>query len=152
MSIRPARTIVMLPSTTLTTTGTGSAVINIEGYTAVILRLTSTTVTGTSPTLNMRIQQGVKDDNGATAAGEQPPAGATTTWNDYAAFTQQTAAAVHYIRIVAGGSVAGAASAGAQAAGTTADGPLGSVWRVQYTLGGTNPSFAGVDVVAQLIP
>lgn len=152
MSKRAARTIVLLPSATLTTTGTGSAVIDIEGYTAFIARLTSTTVTGTTPTLNMRIQQGVPDDNAATTAGEQPPAGASITWNDYAAFTQQTAAAVHYIRAVAGGSVAGAASAGALAAGTISNGPLGSVWRVQYTIGGTNPSFAGTDVVVQLIP
>ena len=152
MSMRPASTVVLLPSSTLTTTGTGSAVISVEGYTAAIIRLTSTTVTGTSPTLNMRIQQGVRDDNAATVAGEQPLAGASITWNDYAAFTQQTTAASHYIRVVAGGNVAGAASAGALAAGSISNGPLGSLWRVQYTIGGTNPSFAGVDVVAQLIP
>lgn len=148
----PARTIVLLPSATLTTTGTGSAVINIEGYTACILRLTATTVTGTSPTLNMRIQQGVLDDNGATPAGAYIPAGASTTWDDYAAFAQLTSATSVYLRIVAGGNVSAAASAGALAAGTVRNGPLGSVWRVQYTIGGTNPSFAGTDVVAQLIP
>ncbi len=154
MSMRPSNTVVLLPSSTLTTTGTGSAVINVEGYTACILRATLTNnSTGTSPTLNIRIQQGVHDDNAAVNAGDKPPAGSTIIWNDYAAFAQITTTAVaNYLNIVAGGNVSAAASNGALAAGSVRNGPLGSLWRVQYTIGGTNPSFATVDVVAQLIP
>lgn len=152
MSMRPSKTIVLLPGSTFTTTGAGSEVINIEGYTSAIIRLTSTTVTGTNPTMDVRIQTGTKANNAATATGQEPPAGASLVWDDYAAFTQQTAAGVHYLRIVAGGNVAHAASAAALTAASVRNGPLGSRWRVHVTIGGTNPSFAGVDVVAELIP
>lgn len=153
MSMRPARTIVLLPSRTITTTGTGDAVINLEGYTAAIIRLTVPTPTGTSPTLNFRIQQGITDDNAAVNAGDQPPAEASITWDDFAAFAQATTSQVtRYIRIVGGGNAESASSSGALAAGTIRNGPLGSLWRAQWTIGGTNPSYAGVDCVVQLIP
>jgi hypothetical protein len=149
----PSRHAVLLPNTTLTTTGTTGETINIEGFTAAIIMLKSDSGTGTSPTLNLRIQQGIRPHSSAAAAGDQPPAGGTVVWDDFAAFAQvTTSASTQMMRIVGGSNVVGAASSGSLAASTIRNGPLGSMWRVQYTIGGTNPSFANVSVVAQLIP
>ena len=148
----PSRTVVLLPSAARTTTGTGSAVVNIEGYTSAIIRLEVTTATGTSPTWNVRIQQGILVENGATNIGETPPAGASINWDDFASFAQVTATGnTRFLRITGGSNVEAAASANALAAATVRNGPLGSLWRVVWTIGGTNPNFTG-DVVAQLIP
>ena len=147
----PARTVILLPAATRTTTGTGSTIICIEGYTAARIRLTNTTVTGTSPTLNMRIQQGIATDQGSATAGDL--ATGATSWDDFLSFTQSTTTdTTRIIRIVGGGNDDNAASANALAANTRRNGPLGSLWRVAWTIGGTNPSFQGVGVIAELIP
>lgn len=147
----PARTVILLPSATRTTTGTGSSIINIEGYTAARIRCTCTTMTGTSPTLNMRIQQGIATDQGSTTAGDQ--ATGATSWDDFLSFTQFTTSdTTRYIRIVGGSNDDAAGSANALAANTRRNGPLGSIWRVAWVVGGTNPSIAGISVVAELIP
>ncbi len=146
-----ARTVILLPAATRTTTGTGPSVIYIEGYTAARIRFINTTVTGTSPTLNMRIQQGILTDQGSTTAGDK--AEGAVEWDDFLSFTQNTTSnTTRYIRIVGGGNVESVASANALAAATYRNGPLGAIWRVAWVIGGTNPSFAGVGVVAELIP
>lgn len=147
---QPCTSVVLLPNAARTTTNTGSAVIKIEDFTSCILMLdVSTTPSGTSPTLNVRIQQGVLDDGAAANVGDKSAGSAV--WDDFAAFAQVTASGKRFIRIVGGGNAESAASAGALAAGTIRNGPLGSLWRVQWTVGGTNPNFT-FDVNAQLIP
>ena len=147
---QPAKSIVLLPNAARTTTGTGNQVIQIEDYTSCIIMLdVSTTPSGTSPTLNVRIQQGILDDGGATNSGDK--ALGSAVWDDFLSFAQVTATGKRFMRIVGGGNLESASSANALAAGTIRNGPLGSIWRVAWVTGGTNPNFT-FDVDVQLIP
>ena len=151
------RHMVLLPSTSFTTTAAQSGVISIEGYTSCIIALACSTVTGTTPTCDVYIQQGIYAHNTATVVGQDPGDPALTqpptiNYDDFAAFAQLTTSnTTRYLRIVGGGNVESAASATALSAATVRNGPLGSFWRVNVKIGGTSPNFANVKVVAQLI-
>lgn len=123
--------------------------------TAVILKLVSGAGTGTSPTLDVYIQQKLGTP-GATQLAQEQPSG-TATYDDYAAFTQvTTGASTQVLRIVGGGGQGTtqptAASDAALTAGTVRNGPIGRIWRAKAKVGGTNPSFPGVSLVAVFIP
>ena len=149
---RPANTIVLLPSANRTTNFTGSEVINIEGYTAARIFLDiGGTVSGTSPTLDVYIQNGIRQHGSATSAGDK--AVGALKWNDFAHFTQATTSSTSFfIGVVGGGNFANASQDAALGAATIRNGPLGSYWRVKGAVGGTNPVFSSVSVVAELIP
>lgn len=150
----PSRTILAFPSQTLTTTTTGSKMVIIESYTSFIARLTCGTVTGTSPTLNVIIQQGMRVDKAGDLDGQNVTgADANIVWNDYASFTQiVTSNADIWMNVVGSGTVVGAAKSGSLSAGTIANGPIGSLWRVDAVVGGTSPSFAAVKLIVQFVP
>lgn len=149
-----SRTIVLKPSAAKTATGTEAHVVIPDQYVGAIIMLDVTAAGGTSPTLIARIQQGIRPIGTATVIGDATnDTDANIVWDDYAAFASVSATGKRFIRIAARGSssLESASSAGALAAGTIRAGALGSLWRAQYTLGGTNPSFT-FSVVAQLLP
>lgn len=146
---QPAKYITLLTTATRTTTGTGNEIVNIENFTACRVRLRVGSTSGTSPTLNMYVQHGIRTTVGA--ADGDPVERGTIEWDDFISFTQVTTNSTRYAQIVAGGNAEAALSAKALTAGTVRNGPLGSVWRVAWTSGGTNPSM-NFDVIAELIP
>lgn len=150
----PSREQILIPLSTLTATVTYTDCVMPDWATAVILKLVSAGGTGTSPTLDVYIQQKI----GTAASGQlaQAEPSGTDLYDDFAAFTQCTAAAsTQILRIVGGGGQGTtqptAASDAALTAGTVRNGPIGRVWRAKAKVGGTNPSFTGVNLVAVFI-
>jgi len=153
----PSKTILAFPSQTVNPAGSpylSSKIIIVENYTAAIIRLTTGALTGTtSPTLNCYIQQGMRVPVASdTALQDVQGLDANIVWNDFGSLTQVVASSANiWASVVGGGSVVGAAKDGTLTAGF-ANGPLGSLWRVKIVVGGTNVSWATVQVVIQLIP
>jgi hypothetical protein len=106
-------------------------------------------VSGTTPTLNVRIQQGIRDGAADTLVGSDVTG--AYVFHDFATYTQVTVAAKKNIVFVGGSSQEYAVVDGSLAAATIRSGPLGAVLRAQWTIGGTNPSFT-FYIVLQLIP
>jgi hypothetical protein len=150
----PSRTLVLFPSATVSANTTSPKLIIIENYTSFIARASVGTATGTSPTLDIYIQQGMRPDVGTEVAGtDAQGTDANIIWDDYAHFAQITASSqVKYLRVVGGGNVSSAASDAALSAGTIQNGPIGSLWRIKLVVGGTSPSFATTKVLVQFIP
>lgn len=156
----PSKTILAFPAATLTTTTQGSKIVAVESYTSFIAVLTCGTVSGTSPTLNAIIQQGMRVDKaGDVDGGNVTGTDANIVWNDYAAFTQVTSSNANiWMNVVGGGGTAGAAALvgaaknGTLSAGTILGGPIGAMWRINAVIAGTSPSFASVKVIIQFIP
>lgn len=158
--------ILILPSQTISANGNLNSVIIVpQDYWGCILNLTTGTPTGTSPTLDVYIQQGftapVATD---TVAGLQLTSTALPTlWDDYAHFAQVTGTAAsqnQFMRIIAeiGTSAANSptavisnAQSGALSASTVQPGPLGMFWRVLWKVGGTSPVFPTVILTAQFV-
>jgi hypothetical protein len=143
--------LLLAPNAARTATGNTNEIIIPSRFTACIMRADFAAGTGTSPTLNLFVQRGIKDIGNATAVGEITDG--SYVWNDFVAFLQVTGStSEQWTEIVGGGNlVPTAVSDGALAAGSVRNGPIGGVWRVKWVIAGTNPSFA-FDVVAQLIP
>lgn len=152
--------VILLPQTTAVSSSTGS-VLNIpEGYISCILCVQCTAASGTSPTLNVFVQ----DQLFPAAAADTVLAKGTGTviFDDFYAATQITGTATKVVRF-SGSSLVGTANAAsittcdyaisdaALTAGSIRPGPLGNLWRVKYTIGGTSPSFT-FNVFAKLIP
>lgn len=100
----------------------------ITGYRVLTLQLDVTAASGTTPTLDVKVQTTVDGTN----------------WCDVAAFAQVTAVARRTLRIVTDATPAGEAACtdGTLAAGTVNQGPLGQFLRVKHALpGGATPSF-----------
>lgn len=148
MAIIGPRTIVLLPSAARTTSGQGLLVTIPGRFTAAKIRLRVSAASGTSETLDVFIQDGMRDIEAGDLEGTD--VGGSYVWDDFAAFDQMTAAGNDYIRVVGGGNVVHAGSDSALATGVR-NGPIGDVWRVDWNIGGTNPSFT-FFVLAQLIP
>ena len=146
---QPAKYVTLLPTATRTTSGTGDEVVNIESFTACRVRLRVSTMTGTSPTLNFYVQRGIRTTVGA-AVGDSVERG-TIEWDDFISFTQVTTNSTRYAHVVGGGNAENALSAKALTAGSVRNGPIGSVLRVAWTVGGTNPSLS-FDSILELIP
>ena len=132
-----------------TVTGNGNRLLIPAGFTACIVRVDSAAGDGTSPTLDLYLQVGIKDV-AATDTENQFSTGGYV-FNDLLAFAQITTASEQWAYIVGGGSQVAAAQSGALSAGTILDGPIGGVWRLRWVIGGTGPSFL-FDVSCQLIP
>ena len=154
----PSKTILAFPSQTLIVAGspyTSQKIIPVENYTSAIIRLSTGALTGTtSPTLNCYIQQGMRVPAGTeTALQDLQGLDANIVWSDYASLTQVVASSANmWARVVGGGNVIGAGTDGTLAAGSFLNGPLGSFWRVKIVVGGTNISWATVQVTIQFIP
>jgi hypothetical protein len=128
---RPLKTQNLVPSAARTTSGdSGAIVINDMDMSNVLIRLSVSAASGTSPTLDVYFQQSL--DGGST-------------WVDVAHYPQVTSALTnpHYVSLAVGASNAINASVGD---GTIAANSLGTslvsnVWRIKWTIGGTSPSF-----------
>ena len=106
---------------------TGDAV-TVTGYRLLVIELDVTAVSGTTPTLDVKVQTLVDGTN----------------WCDIAAFTQATAATRQLVRISqeTTPNAQVACTDGTLAAGTIHQGPWGQSIRVKHALpGGTTPSF-----------
>lgn len=133
MAIRvPVKTYTLVASAARTASGNSGVIIlqDFEGQKALV-ELACTAASGTSPTLDVYVQQSL--DGG-------------TNFKDMARFAQLTASAAnnHYMNLGLGGTdlvvkgAVGDATISASAVGTA---PVSNIWRVKWTIGGTNPSF-----------
>jgi hypothetical protein len=108
------------------------------------------TVSGTSPTMNVYIQNGITPPASTDLIGAGPTG--TVVWQDIISFTQLTTSTKDYVALV-GPSASNVVVLNQDATLTAAsvnNGPIGSLWRVKYTAGGTSPSFA-FSVSAQFL-
>jgi hypothetical protein len=112
-------------ASTLTASSTTNAW-HMEPYSQARIYFSVSAATGTSPTLDVRIQSQLGDKS---------------TWHDIAAFTQFTGAANRVMSLVSGGNKEEAKNDGALTAGTVNAVYFGRLWRLKYTVGGTNPNF-----------
>lgn len=144
-----SREVVLKPSAAKTATGAGSSLTVPEGYSQVQVWVDCTARSGTSPTLDLKIQDARTGAASADLEGAQPTG--TVVWDDFAAFTQMTNTGQRTMRIVASTSSEAAAADGALTAGTIRAGAISGPWRVKWVIGGTNPSFT-FSVVAKFIP
>ena len=120
-------------TTTLAASASGAKLPGMEKYTSALFVVTSGTVTGTSPTLNVYIQTLLPDGS---------------TWQDIVSFTQITAATSRIAHFVTGAASEAAVQTEALTAGSIKAIGLGNFIRVRCVVGGTNPSFADVIVTA----
>lgn len=144
-----AREVVLLGAATQSTTGVGNDINLPQGYTAAIITLAVTSVTGTSPTLNVYLQNKLPQAASTDLTGTLPTG--TAIYDDCLSFTQVSTTGTQVARWVGGGNVVAANNTSALSAGTIANGPIGGTWKIAYTLGGTSPVF-NFNVTAELIP
>lgn len=159
------REVTLVPSQTISANGNSAIILQPNVYAAAILNLVTGVPTGTSPTLDVYIQQAFT----ALAAGDTVGGLDTTNtalptiFDDYAHFTQVTGTATtqnQFMRILTGTGTSAsnaptasvlAASSGALAAATVNPGPLGMFWRILWKVGGTSPSFPTVTLTCQFL-
>lgn len=149
--LNPLR-LVLQPVITTTTSSNGSNLNIPSGFSGAILHVNCSAASGTTPTLNVYVQD-VLVPAGATDTILGPPsATGSAVFDDFVAFTQVTAASDVIARVAFGGTSAGNAKAdGSLTAGTVRPGPIGLFWRVKWVLTATTPSFTW-SLTAQLIP
>jgi hypothetical protein len=144
------RRVVLLKPTTAAASSVDTLPLDVAGYTAAIIALNVTAQSGTTPTLDVYIQQEIPVV-GSNDTWGQVPQGASV-WDDVVHFTQVTASTGTWVAsIVGGSSVAAVLKDAALAAATVRNGPIGSNWRVKYVIAGTTPSYT-FSVSAVLIP
>lgn len=147
------RTVVLLNNQTFAAAATtnGSAIIAPQGYKSVRFRLATDAGAGTSPTLNVYVQNAFKKPATTDAIGADTTG--ALEWNDVVSFAQvTTSASVQYASMYPVANFTNAAQDGALGAGTLRNGPLGIQMRVKVVVGGTSPTFANVNVAAEFIP
>lgn len=115
-------------------TTSGSSVVGMECYTTALFMAKVSAVTGTSPTIDIYIQQLLPDG---------------TTWQDIAHFAQITGTANRIIWFVTGASSETAVQTAALTAATIKAINIGGTIRATVILAGTNPA-ATVAVFAHL--
>lgn len=147
------RKVILVPPRTVSAAGTNVLSLSpvvVTGYTSVIFALNVTAQSGTTPTLDLYIQQELPVTAGTDAVGGVPSG--TSIWNDFVHFTQVTTSIGAWFASVTGGSNAtGPQKDGTLAAATVISGPIGSRWQVKEIVGGTSPSYT-YGLCAILIP
>jgi len=128
---RPLKTQNLVPSSARTASGnSGAIVINDMDMSNVLVRLSVTAASGTSPTLDVYFQQSL--DGGSTFV-------------DVAHYPQVTGvlANPHYLNLSVGAdnSIKASVGDGTIAANSTGTSLVSNVWRIKWTIGGTSPSF-----------
>ncbi|GIW67880.1 MAG: hypothetical protein KatS3mg096_748 [Candidatus Parcubacteria bacterium] len=128
---RPLKTQNLVPSAARTTSGnSGAIVINDMDMKNVLVRLSVSAASGTSPTLDVYFQQSL--DGGQTFV-------------DVAHFLQVTAALTnpHYLNLAVGAnnSISSGVGDGTIAANSLGTSLVSNVWRIKWVIGGTSPSF-----------
>lgn len=117
----------------------GPNIVIPDGYTRVVCVVNCTAATGTAPTLNVYIQNGITfPASGDVVPG--PPTG-TLTWNDVISFTQITVAATYYAGAIETASFMNIAQDAALAAGSIRSGVFGNHWRYKSAITATTPVF-----------
>lgn len=150
----------MLNAAAITTSSTGPDINLIQGWQAAIVSVNVSSVDGTSPTLAVFIQKKLGQAAATDTAG-QPPTG-TAIYDDVMSFTSITGTGTRIMQGCTGAltptanatlvtTADWANSDAAQTAGTIRLGPIGGLWRVKYTVGGTSPIIS-FSVCVQLIP
>lgn len=151
-----SRNIVLIPSQTLTVSGTSGIIPVPEGYTRAIFYLTTGAPTGTTETLDVYVQhalRGVTASADATA-GLDLVASTYTLFDDFLHMTQITVSTATIVAKYSDYITANAVAVNKDAAlavGFSA-GPLGTAWRIKWVISGTSPTYPGTYMVAQLLP
>lgn len=157
MPMQISRSVVLIPSQTLTVSGTSGIIVVPDGFTRAIFYLTTGTPAGTTETLDVYVQHALK---GVTAsadatAGLDLVASTYTLFDDFLHMTQITTSTAtivaKYSDYITANAVAVNKDAALGAASFSA-GPLGSAWRIKWVITGTSPSYPGTYMVAQLLP
>lgn len=154
-----SKDIVLLPSAAYTISGVGSVLNVPDGFIGAIICIQCTPVSGTSPTLNVFLQDQIFP--AASTDAVLAKGSGTVIFDDFYAATQITSAATKIMRFTNTAMVGTANAASittadyaisdaALTAGSVRQGPIGNIWRVKYTIGGTSPSFT-FNVTAKLI-
>jgi hypothetical protein len=128
---RPLKTLNLVPSAARTSNGnTGAIVINDMDMENLLVRLSVTAASGTSPTLDVYFQQSL--DGGST-------------WVDVAHYPQVTGtlSSPHYLNLAVGASnvISSGVGDGTIAANSLGTSLVSNVWRIRWVIGGTSPSF-----------
>lgn len=146
-----SREIVLLAEGARTTSGTGPDIVLPSMYTGAIVHLNVPTVSGTSPTLAVYIQNKFTPAASTDASG-LPPLG-TPKYQDLVSFAQSTTSGQVIVGMLVGGgnTTTGAQQDASLTAGAINNGPIGGVWRIKFVVGGTSPSFS-FSVSALLLP
>src|SRR5215467_12471813 len=122
------REIVLLGQTTQTTTGTAADIVLPQGYTEAIVTLAVNTTSGTTPTLNVYIQNRLRQAGANDITGQDVLNTATALYDDLISFAQATTSGTQVARLVAGGNQVAANKNATLTAGTVASGPIGGTW------------------------
>jgi len=144
MAATGERKIVIVPQRTVSAAGTTNSVIKLPSeigkYTSVLLGLNVTAQSGTTPTLNLYVQQEIPVA-GASDAALAVPTG-SSLFDDFVAFTQVTTSTGLFVaRIFPSGNVVAAQKDASLTAGSVANGPIGTSWNIKEVVGGTTPSY-----------
>ena len=159
MSQVTIREICLLQPTTATTSGAGADMVLIQGWQSAIVMLNVTSVSGTTPALNVFCQNRLRQVTVNDVTG-QDISGSTIVYDDLLAFSQMTTTGTRIFRISSqGGPITAPSAAGVEypisntalTAQNFRPGTIGGVWRVAFNIGGTTPSFT-FSVGVQLIP
>lgn len=154
------REICLLQSTVATTNGTGPDINLIQGWQAAIISVAVSTFSGTSPTLQVIVQNklgqpAATDLSGGFLSG-------TAIYDDLLSFSSITTNPTRIMRVCTGAQTPSpnttvvtsadyATLNGTMTANNMRVGPIGGLWAVKFVVGGTSPSFT-FSVAAQLIP
>jgi len=132
MSLRiPLKTRNLVPSGARTSSGnSGVIIINDADIENLLIRLSVSASSGTSPTLDVFFQQSLDGGN---------------TWVDVARFSQVTGilSNPHYLSLAVGADnrIASSVGDGTISANSIGTSLVSNVWRVRWNMGGTSPSF-----------
>ena len=111
---------------TVIATDTTAGLVGMSVLSQATLYLKVTTVSGTSPTLDVYVQKLLPD---------------RATYQDIAHFAQSTTTGGQVMHMVTGGNKIEAQQTNALAASTVNAVPFGSEWRISMVVAGTSPSF-----------
>jgi hypothetical protein len=150
---QPSRTVVLIPKANYASgTATFKQVVIGEQFTAVNFILKGDAATGTSPTLNIYVQGGFKDIGTADLT-EGTNTSGSLAYFDWHSWTQLTTGApAKVVTYVGGGTSEYALTTHSLAAATFKNGPIPAIVRVEITVGGTNPNYPNLYMIAQFIP
>jgi hypothetical protein len=147
-----SQTVVLIPKASYSSDQALAHIVVPEMFTAVRFWLKGDAATGTTPTLNLYLQGGIRD----VAAGDTVIGGNTQgslVWHDWVSWTQITTGAFSKLwTIVPSGNAEYATTDATQAAGSVKNGPIPARLRAKIDVGGTNPAYPNLQLIAEFIP
>ena len=145
------KTLVLFAPATISADTNGSDIVIPPGYSGMKVRIKTGTATGTSPTLNVYVQEPITDIASSDTAPN--PTSGTVVYDDFISFTQITASTqTREARVQAGSNVEAAVTSGSLTAGTVKNGPLPDKLRIRWDVGGTSPNFGTCSAIVKLYP